>query len=1198
MSKSMDSKSIFILLMLTSTLIVFIKGDKNSSSLIAEATSATLSSITEQTEVPSTAINNQNVTNNFTSVMSEMTTIESALNASENQLKLSTSQFNLITSTSEPLADVTTKTITEVTSSSHDELITQQQQQQSSSSIEDEINSETTISFGIRSFTVEVSKNEKLSSTTAVPKSTIPTSSADAVKQQTVTMADETFMPTSSVDEKSLETATSTIEPQNAIQFQNSHSSSSSSSYNMENVLKSNLNILFNNDDDPELSYNRNNNNNNEMSSSHENEISNEIQIDRKLENGLYRIKIGEITTDEFNIGYDDEHKDKLHRQLTKVNIDDFFPSKIEDFRPIIEISNEKMLKEKDVLHNEQVKPLVELSLSEPTNIDSDVSSTTARTGTRINTSNVATTNIEIELIDDSTVGINVDQNDRGIEIDEIITQVEEIVTEVPQVTENINMDNVFIPRRMKKFDPLTKNLSTDTQGPTRIHDFGMTKFNQKKENLTQAPVNGKPEYSTTKFYNSKELYNEILHKASKPATMSPSQKSTVKPDNLIREKLLNTNKIPIDNSHFATTIVDNVMTTATSTVTEEVTTKETSKRPMYTIPTSHPRLLSRLEEKLNSLDCDIQNLSADSTVWRGNETHELNLPITTPEDCSSGTDCLPMIISWEGSSDIQSGDVLIVEIDDKLLISTDKRNKSDDGMIHRNTASVYQVTRLGHEHCDITEGELLDITPLVVDGKKLVTLYDKDLTEGINLLIVVSELWDQQCVRLRVNVKSDNCGENADCSGKGICFSNASMESFFCECCTGFAGQHCEEIDACTPSPNGQKTAVCINNGICVDLSQGHEGNSYQCLCPYGYTGKNCQFEADPCNPSQCLNSGTCISNTTHFRCECPPGFTGPLCQHNLNECESSPCVHGICVDQEDGFRCFCQPGFSGDLCNFEYNECDSNPCVNNGQCIDHIGGFSCQCTKGYQGKRCHIKIDFCANNPCEDGYRCVDHGDEYSCVCPGSDDHNVPDCHDVPRTLCTVNPCANGGTCWTSNESFYCACRPGYTGKLCEDDFVIDTVVSSSELLSDVSDNNVITWGELKDITQDANSTDIHNAYIAAGILATALLILAIVVTICHCKVSGSYRRFTVNQRHLIPFFMRRSKKTNEDEHSKHWLSGKNSSFFEENHINLKNNQQPHHNQCPSNNLFSRPLQMNLENDMYYTVDFSESQQSPLIQ
>jgi hypothetical protein len=52
------------------------------------------------------------------------------------------------------------------------------------------------------------------------------------------------------------------------------------------------------------------------------------------------------------------------------------------------------------------------------------------------------------------------------------------------------------------------------------------------------------------------------------------------------------------------------------------------------------------------------------------------------------------------------------------------------------NTVSVYQVTRSGHENCDVTEGELLDITPLNVDDKKLVTLYDKDLTEGLNLLI------------------------------------------------------------------------------------------------------------------------------------------------------------------------------------------------------------------------------------------------------------------------------------------------------------------------------------------------------------------------------------------------------------------------------------------------------------------------------
>lgn len=56
--------------------------------------------------------------------------------------------------------------------------------------------------------------------------------------------------------------------------------------------------------------------------------------------------------------------------------------------------------------------------------------------------------------------------------------------------------------------------------------------------------------------------------------------------------------------------------------------------------------------------------------------------------------------------------------------------------MHHAPVTAVYQVTRQGHEHCDVTEGVLLDITPLIVDGKKLVTLYDKDLTEGVNLLI------------------------------------------------------------------------------------------------------------------------------------------------------------------------------------------------------------------------------------------------------------------------------------------------------------------------------------------------------------------------------------------------------------------------------------------------------------------------------
>lgn len=59
---------------------------------------------------------------------------------------------------------------------------------------------------------------------------------------------------------------------------------------------------------------------------------------------------------------------------------------------------------------------------------------------------------------------------------------------------------------------------------------------------------------------------------------------------------------------------------------------------------------------------------------------------------------------------------------------------------MHEPTTAVYQVTRTGHDHCDVTEGILLDITPLKVDNQKVVTLYDKDLTLGINLLIGKSQ--------------------------------------------------------------------------------------------------------------------------------------------------------------------------------------------------------------------------------------------------------------------------------------------------------------------------------------------------------------------------------------------------------------------------------------------------------------------------
>ncbi|XP_044256484.1 delta and Notch-like epidermal growth factor-related receptor [Tribolium madens] len=615
-------------------------------------------------------------------------------------------------------------------------------------------------------------------------------------------------------------------------------------------------------------------------------------------------------------------------------------------------------------------------------------------------------------------------------------------------------------------------------------------------------------------------------------------------------------------------------------------TTEISESRPQY--PPLH-RILTPIEEKIQALACDVPVLPTEYRIWKGNETHELLLPITVPTDCSQtsvgskklgqGNSTEPSVLnttetsncphsttlSWDGSIEIQSGDVLLVRIDDSHLIQyntiMNQGNDTDHSLsrlMHEPTTAVYQVTRTGHDHCDVTEGILLDITPLKVDNQKVVTLYDKDLTLGINLLIVVSELWGNQCIRLKVTVKSDNCGENEDCSGKGICYSNDSMDGYECQCCLGFVGQHCEEQDACYPSR-------CKNNGICVDISQGHEGSTFQCLCPYGYTGKTCEDQTNACLSMPCQNGATCIGNVTQFKCECLMGFSGPLCQHSHNDCESSPCVHGICVNQEEGYKCFCQPGFTGTHCEYEYNECQSSPCTNGGTCTDHVGHYTCSCGRGFTGRRCHIKVDLCQPNPCPEPRYCVDHGNNYSCECPKG--YSGRDCLIPSRAACSTNPCTNGGTCWSNMDSFYCACKPGYTGKTCEDEFVVETITN----VDTINKENELDLQMPISIHLD----HLHNVYIAAGTLVCAFVIVALIVTVCHCRVNKTYKRF-ISRANPLWGCRKRVSQPSATTNSE-WFSGKDKAATA----------------TPSRSLPSLDA-----TDMYYTLDFSESQCSPLIQ
>lgn len=74
--------------------------------------------------------------------------------------------------------------------------------------------------------------------------------------------------------------------------------------------------------------------------------------------------------------------------------------------------------------------------------------------------------------------------------------------------------------------------------------------------------------------------------------------------------------------------------------------------------------------------------------------------------------------------------------------------------------------------------------------------------------------------------------------------------------------------------------------------------------------------------------------------------------------------------------------------------------------------------------------------------------------------------------------------------------------------DDFVVDTVVSSSELLSDISDSNVITFDDPHESLQLDTSLELNHIYVAAGILAVSLLALAFLVRVSNSNWILNYR------------------------------------------------------------------------------------------
>ncbi|XP_060113752.1 protein jagged-1b-like [Heteronotia binoei] len=261
-------------------------------------------------------------------------------------------------------------------------------------------------------------------------------------------------------------------------------------------------------------------------------------------------------------------------------------------------------------------------------------------------------------------------------------------------------------------------------------------------------------------------------------------------------------------------------------------------------------------------------------------------------------------------------------------------------------------------------------------------------------------------------------------------CVHGSCSEPWKCNCETNWGGLLCDKnLNYCGSH------RPCENGGTCANK----EPDEYECLCPEGFQGRNCENALLPlpvaestCSSDLCSNGGTCLRGPSGFWCICPPGWSGESCQNEVTDCLSEPCSHGgTCQNIPGDFKCSCPPQWTGKTCQIDVNECQTDPCLHAQGCKNLIGGYFCDCLEGWAGPNCEIREDACQRQ-CRNGGTCQVKNGRHACVCLA--EYTGVEC-ETELGACASAPCLHGGQCQeTGNMTFRCSCSPGRSGQRCE--------------------------------------------------------------------------------------------------------------------------------------------------------------------
>lgn len=284
--------------------------------------------------------------------------------------------------------------------------------------------------------------------------------------------------------------------------------------------------------------------------------------------------------------------------------------------------------------------------------------------------------------------------------------------------------------------------------------------------------------------------------------------------------------------------------------------------------------------------------------------------------------------------------------------------------------------------------------------------------------------------------VESDACS-SGPCQNGAKCETKNTGVGYECKCPPGYSGGNCQNnIDDCASNPCGRYGTKCED--LIAD---------FKCTCQTGVSGKQCDSFIDKCRESgnvPCNPAGTntnvfdqgCEKIVNSYICHCKDGFEGRNCEKNIDDCPGDVCRHnGTCKDLTNGWKCECLPGWTGKFCENSIDYCDSSPCTNGGSCYSAQDGYFCLCKAGDHGKNCGTDSRMCTKVPaCFDKDATCSDNPDGSATCTCSRNYIGESCH-IKRDFCSgLGICLNGGQCSYTQGGFSCNCPEDFSGDICE--------------------------------------------------------------------------------------------------------------------------------------------------------------------